>query len=110
MDKSDITATDLRDDILGSIFIEECREQITKRMEDVGYMKIKAGYPISVFQENESFLRTEISFVGNDIRLVSDKYNSSFITYELQPGIYTFKDPSGARFNILQFENPESSS
>ena len=29
-----------------------------------------------------------------------------FITYELQPGIYTFKDISEALFNIIQFEYP----
>ena len=33
-----------------------------------------------------------------------DEYNSSFITYELQPGIYTFKDISEALFDILQTE------
>ena len=31
-----------------------------------------------------------------------DEYNSSFITYELEPGIYTFKDISKALFNFLQ--------
>ena len=44
--------------------------------------------------------------VENDIRLVSDEYNSKFITYELQPGIYTFKKISEALFNILQPEYP----
>ena len=110
LDISDITATDLQDDMIGSIIIEEFREQITKKMEDVGYMKIKAGYPSSVFQEIESLLRTEINLIGNDIRLVLDKYNSSFITYEIQPGIYTFEDPSEVLFNILQIEYPKSSS
>ena len=31
---SDITATDLQDDIVGPIFIDEYREQVTKRMKD----------------------------------------------------------------------------
>ena len=47
--------------------------------------------------------------VEDDI-LVLDKYNSSFITYELDPGIYTFKDLSEALFNILQNGYPKSSS
>ena len=47
--------------------------------------------------------------VEDDIRLVFDKYNSSFITYGIDPGIYTFKDPSEALFDILQHEYPESS-
>ena len=42
--------------------------------------------------------------VEDDIKLVLDKYNSSFITYKLQPGIYTFKDISEALLKILQPE------
>ena len=44
--------------------------------------------------------------VEDDIKLVLDEYNSSFVTYELQPGIYTFKDLFGALFNIFQPEYP----
>ena len=36
--------------------------------------------------------------------MVLDEYNSSFITYELEPGIYTFKDLSEALFKNLQPE------
>ena len=104
MDISDITATDLQDDIIGPITIEEYREQVTKRMKDDGYMNILSGYPRSVFQDFESYLRAEIDLVEDDIRLVLDKYNSSFITYELDPGIYTFKDLSQALFKIIQPE------
>ena len=68
-------------------------------------MNILAGYPSSVFQDFESYLRTEIDLVEDEIRLVLDKYNSSFITYELQPGVYIFKDISKALFNILQPKN-----
>ena len=109
LDISDITATDLQDDMTGPIFIEEYREQFTKRMEDVGYMNNLAGYPSSVFQDFESYLRTEFDLVEDDIRLVLDKNNSCFITYYLQPGIYTFKALSKALFYILQLEHPESS-
>ena len=59
-----------------------------------------------MFQDFESFLRTEIDLVEDDIKLVLDEYNSRFITYELDPGIYTFKDISEALFNILQSEYP----
>ena len=44
--------------------------------------------------------------IEDDIKLVLYEYNSSFITFELQPGIYTFKDISEALFNILQTEYP----
>ena len=106
LDISDITATDLQDDIIGPIIIEEYREQVTKRMKDDQYMKILADYVGSVFQDFESYLRTEVDLVEDDVELVLDEYNSSFITYELDIGIYTFKDISEALFNILQSEYP----
>ena len=109
LDISDITAADLQDDIIGPNNIEEHREQITKRLKDDKYMKILAGYVSFVFQDFESYLRTEVDLVQDDVKLVLDEYNSSFITYELDPGIYTFKDISEALFNILQSEYPGSS-
>ena len=106
LDISDITAADLEDDIIALIIIEEYREQVTKRMKDDGYMNIVAGYVSSVFQDFESYLRTEVDLVEDDIKLVLEEYNSSFVTYEIQPGIYTFKDISEALFSILQSEYP----
>ena len=75
-------------------------------MKEDKFMKILAGYVSSVFQDFESFLRTGIDSIEDDIKLVLDEYNSSFITYELDPGIYTFKDISKSLFNILQSEYP----
>ena len=106
LDIEDITAEDLQDDIIGPIIIEEYEEQVTKRMNDEQYMNILAFYTSSVFQDFESFLRTQIDLVEDDIKLVLDEYNSSFITYELEPGIYTFKDISEALYNIIQSEYP----
>ena len=73
-------------------------------MEAVGYMNILGGYPSSVFQDFEIYLRTEIDLVKEDIRLVLSENNSSFITYELTADIYFFKDLTEAFFNILQSE------
>ena len=73
-------------------------------------MRILSIYASSVFQDFESFLRTEIDLIEDDIKLVLDEYNSSFITYELQPRNYTFKDLSKALFNILQTEYPDTGS
>ena len=81
LDISDITATGLQDDITAPIIIEEYRKQVAKRMKDGQYMNILARYTSSVFQEFKSFLRTEIDLVEDDIKLVLDEYNSSFITY-----------------------------
>ena len=106
LDISDVTAADLQDDIIGPIVIKEYREQVTKRMKDDKYMEILARNIRSVFQDFESYLRTEVDLVEDDGKLVLDEYNSSFITYELDPGIYTCKDLSEALFNILQSEYP----
>ena len=102
----DITAKDLQDEIIAPFIIEEYEKQVTKRMNDEQYMNILAIYTSSVFQDFENFLRTQIDLVEDGIKLVLDEYNSSFITYELEPGIYTFKDFSEALFNILQSEYP----
>ena len=110
LDISDYTASDLQDDIIGLIIIDEYRKQVTKRMKDGQYMNILARYTSSVFQDFESFLRTEIDLVEDDIKLVLDEYNSSFVTYELDPGIYTYRDLSIALFNSLQHEYPSSDS
>ena len=106
MDNSDITAADLQDGIIGPIIIEKYKEQFTKRMKDEQYMNILSIYIRSVFQDFESFLRTQIDLIEDDVKLVLDENNSSFITYELEPGIFTFKDISEVLFNILQSEFP----
>ena len=90
MDISDITAADLQDDIIGPIIIEEYKEQATKRMKDKQYLKILSIYTRSLFQDFASFLRTQIDLVEDDIKLVLDEYNSSFITYEIPPGFLYF--------------------
>ena len=110
LDIEDITAEDLQDDIIGPIIIEEYREQVSKRMKDEQYMKILAIYTRSGFQDFESFLRTQIDLIEDDIKLVLDEYNSSFITYELEPGIDSYKEISEALFYIFQSEYPESKS
>ena len=102
----EITAADLQDERRAPIIIEEYRKQVTKRMKDDKYMNILAGYVSSVFQDFESYLRTEVDLIEGDIKLVLDDSNSSFITYEISPGFYTFKDISEALFNILQIDYP----
>ena len=97
----DITAEDLQDDIIGPIIIEEYKKQVSKRMNDEQYMNILSIYSSSVFQDFESFLRSQIDLVEDDIKLVLNEYNSNFNTYEIEPGIYTFKDISEALLKII---------
>ena len=75
-------------------------------MKDEQYVNILSFHTSSVFQDIESFLRTQTDMVEDDIKLVLDEYNSSFVTYHLDPGIYNFKDLSETLFNILQSEYP----
>ena len=63
-----------------------------------------AGYTSSIFQDFENYLKTEIDLVEDDIRLVLDEYNSIFITYEIEPGVYTFEGISEALLRFLQSE------
>ena len=62
-------------------------------------MDILAGYTGSKTQDFEIKLRTEVGLVEDDIRRVLDKYNSSFVLYDTQPGIYSF-----LRFSSRYFE------
>ena len=110
MDISDFTAIDLQDDSIAPIIIEEYKEQVSKRMQDEQYMNILSIYTSSVFQDSESFLRTQIDLIEDDVKLVLKEYNSSFNTYELEPGIYSYREISEALFNILQLEYPSSDS
>ena len=79
-------------------------------MKDEQYMNILAIYTSSVFQDFESFLRTQIDLIEDDVKLVLDEYNSSFITYELEPGIYSYRVISEALFNFFKLEYPSSDS
>ena len=67
-------------------------------------MNILSRYHSCIFQDFESYLRTEVDLLEDDIKMVLDEYNSSFISYELQLGIYTFKDLSKALLSIPQHE------
>ena len=106
----DITASDLEDDIIAPIIIEEYKEQVTKRMNDEQYMNILAIFTSSVFQDFESFLRTQIDLVEDDIKMVLEEFNSNSITYKLEPGIYSYRDIAEAVFYILQSDYPQSKS
>ena len=68
------------------------------------YMDVLAGNTCSTIQDFESYLRTEIGLVGSGVRLVLDEYNSTFITYELEPSIYNFKDVSEVLSRFFQSE------
>ena len=55
--------------------IEDFRKEVSRRKEDGGCMNNLSGYHSSIFQDFESFLRTETDLVEDDVNLVLDKYN-----------------------------------
>ena len=73
MEISNITATDLQDEIIGPAIIKEYRKDVSKRMKKMTNIWIfLAGYTSSIFQDIESYLRTEVGLVEDDIRSVLD--------------------------------------
>ena len=72
MDIEDITAADLQDEIIAPIIIEEYKKQVTKKLKNEQYKKIVAGYVSSVFQDFESYLKTEVDLIEDGLKLVLD--------------------------------------
>ena len=56
-------------------------------MKNDKLMENLVRYISSIFQDFECFLRTEVDLLHYDIRLILDEYGSSFVTYEIIPGI-----------------------
>ena len=75
MEISDITHTDLHDQIIGPMMIEECGKEVSKGMNDEAYMNLISGYRKSIFQNFESYHRTEVVLVEDDIRLLFKFYH-----------------------------------
>ena len=77
-------------------------------MNDV-YLELLGDCNYSRFQYFESYRRTKVDLVEDDIRLLL-KENSNFITYETPPGISSFKDVSEVHSRVFQngFETSRS--
>ena len=67
-------------------------------------MDILAGYTRSIFQDSETYPRTEVDLVEDDIRLSLDDKNSRFLTNGILPTIWNFKDLSEFFLGNLQPE------
>ena len=50
------------------------------------------SYTRSPFRDFESYLRVIVGLEEDDIRLILKQNNEKFVTYELEPGIYTIED------------------
>ena len=72
LDISDITATDLEDEIIAPIIVKENMEPVTKRIKDAQYMLILSSYTSSLIQDLHD-LRTEVDLVEDDNGLHLDE-------------------------------------
>ena len=54
------------------------------------------GYARSPFRDFECYLKIVVRLDKDDIQLILKQCSSNFVTYELSPGTYTFKDISEA--------------
>ena len=68
------------------------------------------GYARSPFRNFEIYLRIVVGLDEIDRQLILKQYNAIFVTYELDPGIYTIEDlqeavyPLGDHEQTLQIE------
>ena len=56
------------------------------------------GYARSPFRDFERYLRSVVDLDEDDVQLTLKQFNSNFITYKIDPGIYTIKMFSEAAF------------
>ena len=91
-----ITREHLLDDETASRIIDEYHKLSQEKKSSEGYMILLLNYSRSQFRDFESYLRIRVGLDEEDIQLILKEYNSHFITYELNPGIYTIKDISDA--------------
>ena len=60
--------------------MEDYRKEVSKRMKNDKYMDLLTGQTDFIFQDIESYSRTEVVLVEDKISLVLDEYSSNFIT------------------------------
>ena len=62
------------------------------------------GYARSPFRDFECYLRIVIGSIEEDIQLILKQYNSNFVIYKIEPGIYTMQDISEVVYTIGDHE------
>ena len=62
------------------------------------------GYAKSPFRDFESYFRIIVGLDEFHIQLISKQYNSNFVTYDLSPGLYSYKDFSEAVYTMGDHE------
>ena len=79
--------SDLQDELKGPNILEKYRKKVSKIMKGDKNKNFLAEVTKSLFQDFETYHRTEVDLVEDGIRLALHEYKSSFITRQLPPGI-----------------------
>ena len=97
---SAITPYHLQHETIAPLIIKTFQELKLEKTSTDGYYILLMNYFGSPFRDFESYLRLVVGLDEDDIQLILKQYNSNFVTYEITPGIYTFKDISEAIYKI----------
>ena len=68
------------------------------------YIILLMGYARSPFRDFEKYLSIIVGLDEDDIQLTLKQNNSTFVTYQLPPGIYTIEDVSKAVYTMGDHE------
>ena len=90
----------LQHETIAPLIIKTFQELKLEKTSTDGYYILLTNYFGSPFEDFESYLRLVVGLYEDDIQLILKQYNSNFVTYEITPGIYTFKDISEAIYKI----------
>ena len=82
----------LEDETIGPLIIKTYWDLRSKKSSTDGYIILLMGYARSPFRDFESYLRIVVGLDEDDIQLILKQYNANFVTYELDPSIYTIED------------------
>ena len=110
---SDIIPYHPEHEIIGPRIIEAYQKIHSEKVSPDDYIILLLGYARYLFREFESFLRIVVGLDEDDIQLILKQYNASFVTNELDPGIYTTGDlqkavyPLGDHEGTLQIGNDD---
>ena len=108
-----ITDDLLEDKTMGPPIIKTFWKLTSEKSSTDAHILLLMGYAKSPFRDFESYRRIVVGLDADDIRFISKQYNANFVTYELDPGEYTFEDlqeavyPLGDHEGTLQIENDD---
>ena len=110
---SDITPYHLQHETVGPRNIQAYRKLRSEKSSTDSYIIFLIGYGRFPFRDFENYLRLVVGLGEDDIQLILKHYNANFVTYDIDPGLYTIEDPQdsvyllGDREGTIQFEQIE---